>query len=133
MYKVLVLKEVAIGGWSYDNETNSKFADGYLVLSHELTIPFTPYPGIQFSDGKWFSDPLQSVRYDVERQKFICHVSEDSEIPDNLDLFAEKENKSETEIDKYIEGEIKFKKQMYLDWGWEIYNSKVIKSQFKVN
>jgi len=121
MYNVIVFLEVAIAEWRYDHETKQKYADGYLEFYRELEIPFPPYIGLQLSTDDWLPEPIESVRYDVDLNKFICHVPADNEIPDNLDRLILKGEKSDEEIDAYVNSEIEMMKDVYTGLGWKIF------------
>ena len=121
MYNVIIFLEVAIAEWRYDHETKQKYADGYLAFYREINIPFPPYIGLQLSTNGWMTQPLESVRYDIDLNKFICNVPADNEIPDKLDRLIQNGDKSDEEIDAYVNSEIEMMKDAYRDMGWGLF------------
>ncbi len=49
------------------------------IVTRTVQLPFTPFVGLQITDGIWDSGPLRSVIWDVKDEKFSC--STDDEFP----------------------------------------------------
>lgn len=121
MYKVTVILSVATGEWQFHE--GNKFAGSYMTFTRELELPFPPCVGLQLSSEDWISDPLESVRYDVDGNYFACHVPGDNEIPDKLEHFFISGEKTDTELDKYVKNEVEIMKDVYVDLGWKLHHS----------
>lgn len=51
--------------------------DVYIV--RKLDLPFTPFFGLQLSDGEW-SAQLTEIVWDVQKQQWECYVEPDKEL-----------------------------------------------------
>jgi len=128
MFDVLVLLAVAIDEWDYENGGYNDFSKNYKIFSKEIKLNFNPFIGLEFQSDDWLTEPLISVRYNIDRNKFICHVKADQSIPIKIDEFA----KSLGELDpSVIDEKVKElrdeESEFIIDYyqsmmGWDIYN-----------
>ena len=130
MFDVLVLLEVAIDEWDYENGGYNDFSKSYKIFSKEIKLNFSPFIGLEFQGDDWSTEPLISVRYNLDSNKFICHVKTNQSIPIKIDelvknlggldpsVIGEKVKELREEESEFI---IDFYQSMM---GWDIYTPK---------
>ena len=128
MFNVLVLLEVALDEWDYENGGYNDFSKKYQVFSKEFKLDFAPFIGLEFQGNRWLPAPLKSVRYYFDSNEFICHVETDHTIPIKIDKIREEFSELDTD-------EIEQKVRVFRDEesvfligfysrGWDIYKPK---------
>ncbi|RJQ58930.1 MAG: hypothetical protein C4530_09915 [Desulfobacteraceae bacterium] len=64
-YKVRISLSIS----SIDGE---RFASGYM----DKCIPFIPFIGLVLSGESWYTEPIESISYDIENQSFLCRTQQ---------------------------------------------------------
>lgn len=51
-----------------------------VYVQRDVKLPFAPYNGLTIRDGEWWAEDIRSVRWECDKERFVCYLESDKEI-----------------------------------------------------